>query len=139
MTKGRKAKPIEEKRRIGTDRDDRTPAMATTASLKPVDVSLLKMDPDDALLLVVEASVRWMSETDLLGLVVLRKSLAALDVAEADGAYEVARKIRADVVKHLSALGLDPTARSRLGVAEIKAASKLDAMETRARERQAKK
>lgn len=141
-------KPTELKRRIGTLRKDRTPTALTM--IAPVEVS---MDPPDTLgdegareWRHVLAHCRWISPSDVR---TLRLYCEALDrrnelmaeiasqghVLYTDKGYAylnpavgAVQTTEVQITKWLSLLGLTPSDRSRLGVAEVKATSTLETL-----------
>lgn len=126
-------KPIEQKRRVGTFRPDRAGGKPTLAVVEPVGVV---PDFDAAKLFdqVLEDGVHWLARTDSPTLALLRDMMherVELRVI-ANGSMEARRALREldkIILSTLSQLGFDPTARSRLGLAEVKAMSKLEQMQ----------
>ena len=144
-------KPTELKRRTGTLRNDRTPPAMTI--VEPVPVSA---DPPDTLgdegareWRHVLAHCRWIGPSDLRNLLLYcealdRRSLLLAEVASqghvlyTDKGYAylnpavgAVQTTEAQITKWLSLLGLTPSDRSRLGVAEVKAASTLESLAAR--------
>jgi hypothetical protein len=135
---GRPPTPIEQKRKLGTLRPDRLPGgttdLAVVAALEP---TMADQSPLEAFDRILHMGVSWLADTDAPTVALLRSSLVELDEMIGQGGYD--RKARRDLEKQifdlLSALGFNPAARSRLGLAEVKAQSKLEEI----RERQAKR
>lgn len=103
-------------------------AAVPAAPPEPVD-----LDPADALEHVLAAGKIWLAATDVVSLAMLRQALeerrALRQVVIATQSPDARRSLREldkQIIAELSALGFDPTARSRLGVAEVKAQSTLD-------------
>ena len=127
---GRPTIPIEVKRRRGTLRADRTPATLTV--LPPVTDEQLGRGSVAESLRTIGANA-WIAETDL-PTVRLAQQLAddaerlraALDDAFSKDVFMAYNATLRELRACLSLLGLSPTDRSRLGVAEVKARSKLE-------------
>jgi hypothetical protein len=75
----------------------------------------------------------WLAATDSVALSMLRESLeerqALRDVViatQSETARKALRDLDKQIIGQLSLLGFDPAARSRLGLAEVKAASTLE-------------
>lgn len=137
--RGRPPKPVEEKRRTGNPGRRPLPKSAEVVALTPAPVDGPAMPPD--LLLpgrelwsqVWGKGFTWISpDTDLAE--VVEACRLADDLAAARERFRATRdpadaRMLASLSKSftdaLSALGFNPTARSRLGVAEVKRASAL--------------
>jgi hypothetical protein len=116
------------KKRQGTYRPSRDQTQGALAVVPAVQLADYELSPSEALDRVLEAGVHWIASTDGPKVALLREALAELAEMQADRAVK-----RADVIaqfKMISAmmgdLGFDPAARSRLGLAEVKAASTLE-------------
>jgi P27 family predicted phage terminase small subunit len=152
---GRPPKPLELKRRTGNPGKRRLPAQSTTVDLvpasgAPVPISLGSHGRD----LWRHANERapWLSELDLAlletmcalrddqalmrqriaeeGLTILEPVVtpAGMVVGERMVAHPLLKELRViekQLREHASALGFDPTARARLGLAEVKRQSKI--------------
>jgi len=132
MPAGRPAKPVELKRRQGTYRPDRDPSRGALVAVAPIGSDMSELDPSSALDAVLVAGVHWIAKTDAPKVALLRDAME--DYARLRGAGASAkdvREARAEVSKLLSELGFDPTARSKLGLAEVKAQSKLEELKAR--------
>jgi hypothetical protein len=88
--------------------------------------------PDAVLDDVLDHASVWLGSTDALAVAILRGLLDELaevnrlvDSGDEDTSRHEARKITDQVIKLLGELGLTPTARARLGLSEVKAASAL--------------
>lgn len=137
---GRPPKPIEEKRRLGNPGKRRLPK-ANLVALAPVHVLPATPDPASgeelvARILETPASA-WISEPDRLALLPLlaeawdeRKRLLVNPVYTPAFVSRLGQLER-NLTTWLSLLGLTPTDRSRLGVAEVKARSKLEEIRAR--------
>lgn len=127
--------PIEQKRRLGNPGKRTLPEpLATQPPLAEVDGRA----PDAVLGDVLAHAAVWLGASDALAVALLRSlldELAEVRSLVAAGDEETsrheARKITDQVVRLLSELGLTPTARARLGLSEVKAASALDEMRRR--------
>jgi P27 family predicted phage terminase small subunit len=156
---GRPPKPVELKRRLGNPGKRALPKPVTAlAPVTVVEVAAPTSGADLATALLDAGAGTWIGQTDRLGLLSLlvdawdeRAALRA-DLAANGWAYtsysKVAgeqRKIRPEVVRleklekqitsWLSLLGLTPTDRTRLGVAEVRARSTLEELRARREER----
>jgi hypothetical protein len=80
--------------------------------------------------------VSWLAITDAAAVSMLREALEERrDIRErvmaGSGERKELRELDKQIISQLSALGFDPTARSRLGVAEVRRASALDELITK--------
>lgn len=134
------ATPIEVKRKRGTLRKDRTPVVLTAVA--PADVTVVEaMGPVGQAFLDAGAAA-WLSATDQVGLLRLidngwseYESLRARWIASDYSNAQVAKRlgdVEANLTKWLSLAGLTPSDRSRLGLAEVKARSKLEELRSKA-------
>jgi hypothetical protein len=145
---GRPPKPVELKRRIGNPGGRPLPKAITRIAPATVEI----IDPPTSGMGLIEAlldgpAAAWIAQPDRLGLLELVRSAwderASLQSAVADlpdgwesGRYTPAALIRLERVERnlttwFSLLGLSPVDRSRLGVAEVKARTKLEALRDR--------
>ena len=142
MPRGRPPKPQEQKRRQGTYRPDRDPAakgsLAVVAAVTPAPVFL---DPYEVITQVLTEGAAWLAVTDAAKLAMLRETLEERSVVRAQvmetGSPDLRRALREldkQAQSLLSECGFDPTARSRLGLAEVQAQTKFE--ELRARRKQ---
>lgn len=139
---GRPPKPLEDHRRTGTfnaTRHGQKSALAVV--VEPVaPVAPFDQGPAEALTAVLEDGVHWLARTDTPALSLLRELLEERAIVRAGalaGSTEdrkALRDIDKQVISLMSELGFNPAARSRLGLAEVKAKSKLEEL----RERQAR-
>jgi hypothetical protein len=139
MSKGRPTLPIEQKQRRGTLRADRLPDGLPALELVnenelPQPLRELGEAGFDFWQKVFETGGRWIShKTDITLCQIVaeqldeRDRLRALVMAE-NGSRERSglRELEKALVSNLSLLGLTPSDRSRLGVAEVKAETKLE-------------
>lgn len=129
-------KPVELKKRQGTYRKDRDPSRGALVPVPPIGTELTELDPSMALSAVLTAGVHWIAATDSPKVALLRHALEDYERLRAAGASpKDIREGRAEVAKLLSELGFDPTARAKLGLAEVKAQSKLEEIRARRNER----
>ena len=137
MTPGPPPLPLEVKRRRGTLRADRVGGkgrnIAPAQPLEPLDA--VGRTPLEALELVLNRGASWLAETDLVTVVLLRDVLefaadlredARANPSDVLAAYKLALSIA-------GSLGFTPADRSKLGLAEVRAESKLDEMRRRSR------
>ena len=134
VTMGRPPKPIEQLKRTGNYRTDRQGNRGPLVAIAPVDSSPHDLDPAAVFRHVMEAGAPWFASTDAIRLAMLRESLEerARLMQHAEAAPEFRKSLRElnrEISEWLSLLGFDPTSRSRLGLAEVKAMSKLEKMQ----------
>jgi len=124
---GRPPKPNELKKRQGTYRPDRDPSHGNLAAVAAIPVEMHDLGPADAMERILAAGVHWIAATDAVKVGLLREALEDYELLRAAGASaKDVREARAEVSKMLSEMGFDPSARARLGLAEVKAMSKLE-------------
>ena len=106
--------------------------LALPAAVPAVQLEPMEMDPHNAMLSVLDAGSPWLAVTDSPKLALLRETLEervevrALVMAGAGKELRTAlREIDKQVQSLMSELGFDPTARARLGLAEVAARSKV--------------
>ena len=132
MPAGRPPKPVELKKRQGTYRKDRDRSAGTLAPVPAIGSDMTALSPGVALDAVLTAGVHWIASTDAPKVALLRHALEDYERLRAAGASpKDIREGRAEVAKLLSELGFDPTARAKLGLAEVKAQSKLEELRAR--------
>jgi hypothetical protein len=127
-------KPIEAKRRQGTYRPDRDPSRGALAVVGAVEPAELQFSAAETLESVLRAGVVWLASTDAPKVVLLREALEDYEaLREARGTVppKELRDARTEISKLMSDLGFDPAARARLGLAEVKAASKLEELRSK--------
>jgi P27 family predicted phage terminase small subunit len=155
MPAGRPPTPTERKRKLGNPGGRRLPDQATVVALPPVvDNVPQQLGPAGRAVweLVIE-QCKWLAESDRPTLVMLAEKfdrrqdfMARLESSDpvlyTDKGYAYANPlvgmlstIENELAKLLSALGLTPTDRTRMGVAEVKAKSKLEEMLERRQQR----
>lgn len=134
-------KPNELLKRQGTFRADRhgSPALAV---VDPAPAMPHEADPHDVFAQVMADGVVWLGRTDLPALAMLqslleeRSPLRADAIAGSSEARKHLRDIDKQIISLLSELGFNPAARARLGLAEVKAKSKLEELRERQERRQ---
>lgn len=134
MAAGRPPKPVEQKRRAGNP-GKRSLTKGSLATVPDVvsdpDVATVE-SPKAALESILEAGSVWLARTDAPKLALLRETLEERELVRnlvMQGAIQMRpdlRKLDTQVQSLLSECGFDPAARSRLGLAEVKAVSTLD-------------
>lgn len=142
--RGRPPKPIEQKRRTGNPGKRALPAATSLAAVPAIEVEPVELDAADTLSGVLEAGRAWLSASDTLAVVMLRESIeertTLREIVLATGSSDARKSLRdldKQIILQLSSLGFDPAARTRLGVAEVKAQSTLQRMQAdRARRQQ---
>lgn len=129
---GRPPKPIEQKRRQGTYRKDRDPSHGNLAAVPAIPVELHDLSTAEAMDRVLDAGVAWIAATDSPKVSLLREAIEDYERLRGSGASaKDIREARTEVSRLLGELGFDPTARARLGLAEVKAASKMEELDAR--------
>ena len=146
MPAGRPPTPIERKRKLGNPGKRALPDQSNIVALPPVvDDTPAQLGPaGHAVWELVTGQCKWLAETDRPALVLLCEKfdrrqdfivrLESSDpVLYTDKGYAYANPlvgmlstIENEIAKLLGSLGLTPTDRTRLGVAEVKAKSKLE-------------
>lgn len=139
---GRPAKPLEQHKRTGTWNATRHGKKqgALIAAVEPVASEPFEHDAAQVFLEIMETGAPWFARTDAIRLAMLRESLEErarlLPVAESSTeARRQLRDLNKEISEWLSMLGFDPAARSRLGLAEVKAASTLEKLRAQAERR----
>ncbi len=130
----RQKKPIEAHIRTGTYNATRHGSRASLAAVDPVDLAPYLQDAADTFRNVMEAGAPWFAVTDGVRLAMLRESLEerARLLPHAEASTETRKQLRElnkEISDWLSVLGFDPAARARLGLAEVKARSKIEEMQ----------
>lgn len=133
--RGRPPKPVEQHKRTGTYNAAKHNRGALVA-VDPVDAKPHDMQPADIFADIMAVGAPWFAQTDGIRLAMLRESLEErarlLPVAEASTeARKQLRELNREISEWLSQLGFDPAARTRLGLAEVKARSKFEELEAK--------
>lgn len=132
--RGRPPKPIEAKRRAGNPGKRALPNGAGLAAVPAIieAAGIADLDPLATLDTVLAAARPWLALTDGLAVVILRQTLEERTEVRGRamaGSVEARKELRdldRQLIGLLAQLGFDPAARARLGLAEVKAASKLE-------------
>ena len=131
--RGRPPTPTEVKKRRGTARGDRVPNLSNLAAVPAIMPEPVELDPVSALDYVLTAGQIWLAQTDTLALCMLREaieeraSLRTVVIAtQSSDARKALRDLEKQILSQMSTLGFDPSGRSRLGLAEVKSATKLE-------------
>ena len=149
MTAGRPPKPIEVKRATGNPGQRPLPALASVTPLAmareiPPAPAYLQAEGQRLWERAWAQAITWLSpESDMNAIetacrladanaAAQTKYMATLEAADARGFVAVNKAFR----ESLAALGFDPTARARLGVAEVQKASALDELIARRAKRE---
>lgn len=124
---GRPPDSIEVKRRRGTLRGDRLPVGAQLAAVPGLEVATLDLPAREAVERVVGAGF-WLAESDAPTVALLRDAVEDYQRMRDAGIHSAKeiREARAEVERLAGACGFNPRDRARLGLAEVKAASKLE-------------
>lgn len=135
-------KPNELLKRQGTFRPDRHGPRTALAAVEPAPMMPHEAEPHDVFAQVMADGVAWLGRTDLPALAMLRSQLEERAPLRADalaGSTEARKQLRdldKQIISLLSTLGFNPAARSSLGLAEVKAKSKLEELRERQERRQ---
>ena len=130
---GRPPTPIEKKRRTGNPGKRALPDAGNLAPVPAIEPMAHERSVEQALEDVLGAGVHWIASTDSMLVSLLREaveSYAELRDDPRSTAKEI-REARKEVSDLLRDLGFTPGERSRLGLAEVKAASKLEELRAR--------
>lgn len=127
--KGRPPKPIEQKRRTGNPGG--RPLPSSLAVVPPIESESWELTPADALERVLHSGVSWIAETDSPTVALLREAMELHDRAKFGGTIRDVIACQEHIGKLLAQLGFDPTARARLGLAEVRALSKLETLKAK--------
>lgn len=147
---GRPPKPTEQKRRLGNPGQRPLPDEAETAALEPLDASIpptLGTEGAELWEAVTKAGAAWLAPTDNLVLLMLCElydrraeykrcltDYGPLIVRPGDGhlvanpAAQLLIQTEKQITEIASSLGLDPTARTRIGLGEVKAKNAFEEM-----------
>lgn len=141
MPTGRPPKPIEQHRRTGTYNATRHGKRGPLVAVNPVDSSPYELEAAQVFASIMEAGAPWLAMTDAIRLSMLRESLEErarlLPIAEQSSeARKQLREINREISEWLTLLGFDPSARARLGLAEVKAANVLEKLQAKRDARQ---
>lgn len=130
---GRPPKPIEQKRSLGNPGKRALGNGGTLAAVALVPIEPVELQPAETLDIVLAAGSAWLASSDTLACAMLRESLEERAVlrdlvmqTQSTDARKALRDLDKQIINQLSLLGFDPAARSRLGLAEVKAASTLE-------------
>lgn len=130
---GRPPKPTEQKRRTGNPGKRALPPQVSLAVVPAVELDPIELDPGATIAEVIEAGRVWLAATDTTAMALLRESLEeraslreVVMATQSPDARKALRDLDKQIIGQLSALGFDPSARARLGLAEVKAASTLE-------------
>lgn len=139
---GRPPKPIEQKRRTGNPGKRALAPTSQLAAVPAIEPEPTEMAAEEVLGGVLQAGAAWLAASDTLAVVMLREAIEEYailrDTVLATGSNSERRALREltkQIIGQLSALGFDPAARTRLGVAEVKAQSALQRMQAEAAKR----
>lgn len=135
---GRPSKPTEAKRRAGNPgKRALGNGGGQLAAVPEVLPDPIELDPAETLEAVLEAAKPWLAVTDTTALALLREALEErtklreLVITTNNSIFrKELRELDKQIIVELSTLGLDPTARARLGLAEVKAQTTLDKLRT---------
>ena len=132
-TAGRKPKPTEQKRRTGNPGKRALPKAASLKPVPAVDSSAVELTPLQALERALLAGQHWLAESDAPSIVLARDALELYAELRENPQAKPADVVAAGkwVQSLFGDLGFTPSERSRLGLAEVKAASVLEELRAR--------
>ncbi len=130
---GRPSKPLEQKRALGNPGKRRLPSGAELAVVSPVERGPLELRAGEIFDLTLHEGVSWLGRTEAPALVLLREQLEERQglrdaVLAGTGDRKQLRELEKQIWTAYAELGFTAASRSRLGLAEVKAASKLEAL-----------
>ena len=131
---GRPPTAIEKKRRRGTDRADRDGKPGELRAVAPVNTSdILELTVEQALERSLTAGSYWISESDSTSVVAAREATEFYAELKANPQCKPSDRLAAFKVmtEAFRDLGFTPGERSRLGLAEVQAKSKLEELRER--------
>jgi hypothetical protein len=133
--RGRPPKPVEQHRRTGTYNAAKHNRGALVA-VEAVELEPVFKPAANLFVEIVQAGSAWFAKSDSVQLAMLRESLEErerlLPVAESSTeARKQLRELNREIADWLTQLGFNPTARARLGLAEVKAASTLEKLQAK--------
>jgi len=137
---GRPPKPIEAHKRTGTFNATRH-KRGSLVLVDPVEMPAEAQPLPRVLQEVLSMGVSWLGRTDAVALALLRSMLEEREPLRVDavaGSTESRKALRdldRQIAGLLSSLGFTPVDRTRMGVAEVQAVSKLEAIQARAAKR----
>ena len=130
---GRPPIPNEVKQRRGTARPSRVPNLSNLAAVPAIIPEPVELDPVSALDYVLSAGQIWLAQTDTLACAMLRESMeeraslrTMVMATQSAEARKALRDLDKQILSQMGTLGFDPSGRSRLGLAEVKSATKLE-------------
>ena len=125
---GRPPKPTEQKRRSGNPGKRALPDRAELVAVAPVESAIVELSPLQALERALSAGQHWLAESDAAAIVLARDALELYADLRADPKSKPAEVVAAGkwVQSLFSDLGFNPSERARLGLAEVKAQSKME-------------
>jgi hypothetical protein len=111
----------------GTFRADRQ-GVAVLAVVPEVSADGWELAPKLVLDRIMSAGADWLAGTDEIALAMLREALELHERSKISGSIRDQIAAQQNVTVMLSALGFEPTARARLGLAKVATVSKLEAL-----------
>jgi hypothetical protein len=134
---GRKPKATEQKRRTGNPGKRSLPAKAELVAVPPVDGSVVEITPEQAFERSLIAGAHWLADSEAATVVLARDALELYGELRADPKAKTADVIAAGkwVQSLFGDLAFNPGERARLGLAEVKAVSKMEELSARRAQR----
>jgi hypothetical protein len=127
---------VEQKRREGNPGKRALPAVGSLAAVPALDAPVHELPPLEVFDRTVQYARAWIADTEAWKLAMLREQLEEREdlrraVMEGHGNRKDLRDLEKAISDSAGRLGLDTAARSALGLAEVKAASKLEELRAR--------
>ena len=130
---GRPPTPIERKRKTGNPGKRKLPSAMNVAAVPAIELDAYERPTEQAFDEILSAGVSWISATDGVLVSLLRESIEAYTELRDNpmASPKDVRDARKEIGDYLRDLGFTPGERARLGLAEVKAQSKLEEMRAR--------
>lgn len=127
-------KPVEEKRRLGNPGQRKLPE--PIASQPQLSAESATTSPLGAIEAIMSHASIWLGETDALAMALLYEMLQEREeikklIPAGEATRTQLRQLETQILALLRDLGLNPIARSKIGLSEVQAASTLDQMRNR--------
>ena len=115
-------KPVEQKKRQGTYRKDRDPSHGNLAAVPAMKPELEELPVGECVDAVLAEGVVWLAATDAPTVALMREAIVDYNEARRRYDFRSATDLRKQIASLLAELGFSPASRTRLGLAEVKAA-----------------
>ena len=134
---GRPPKPTEAKRKIGNPGKRALPDKAELVAVPPMEASVAEITVEQALERSLIAGSHWLAESDAMSVTLLRECLETYAELKADPKSKPSDVLAALKLAMSGAAdcGFNPSERARLGLAEVKAASRMERLRAQVAQR----